>query len=301
MDVLFEKRKKHKTISIGIIVCIFALTFSGGFFLSGCQQKASVKELHLHGLSAEYSGWTEEKGNDSDSIIIEKGSLYIAFFYVQSDVFTNTFSLAHTVIDSHKSAVDSFNLLKNVEETTINGNNWSKYEFSYILEGKKMKVLELVLSTDYEYYFIRYVASENVHDDNINAVNIILETIKVKTKELNSPDIKQKLLGEWNCGEAGYLVVNDDNTYYLFRDSSKSMDNVFYGTYECSTGIPTAAAGYAEGISFIGNIELAVLDGETIAMNEGSKLMYAFSPNGTDENAYDGFNLNTTDSFIMKK
>ncbi len=52
-------------------------------------------------------------------------------------------------------------------------------------------------------------------------------------------------MGEWDLGESGYLVMEQDSTYTWYMDSSKDEQNMHRGTYGCD--VENAAAGFAEG------------------------------------------------------
>lgn len=119
------------------------------------------------------------------------------------------------------------------------------------------------------------------------------------SKEINADEVKHKILGEWDCGDTGYLVINNDNTYYFYMENSKDEDNIVYGTYEATDGIATHAARDMEGITFITTIKKVIVDGVGQKISEYSKIQYAFTPDGTGN--YDSRNLNTGSYFTMTK
>ena len=41
------------------------------------------------------------------------------------------------------------------------------------------------------------------------------------SNEIGTGDAKQRTVGEWDCDDTGCLVINSDNTYYFYMDSSK--------------------------------------------------------------------------------
>jgi len=87
---------------------------------------------------------------------------------------------------------------------------------------------------------------------------------------------KEKLLGEWDWGRYGYFVFTEDNELYLYKDSSKSMDNVVVGTYTASNGIQTNAAGMKDGVTVIASYEEFYLDGVKQEGMQSPKRQYAF-------------------------
>ena len=262
-----------------------------------------TETLKLKDLTLKYDrSWNEEYNSGTDSKVIKRDKVILTLNYSKSDWYYTTTGFAEEMIKEYEDNENwNYNTVSLGKET-INGKEWSKLEFIATVNGEKRKGLQYFFSTDYEYYSIIYMSAESDYNSYINEVNKFIKTIELYTKPVNSQDVKKKILGEWDCGTTGYLVINDDNTYYFYENSSQSMDNVIYGTYECSDGIPTYAAGYAEGILFIGNIKKATVDGEDKVLNTGdNKIQYGFSPNGTDGKYYNSKNINTGSTFTMRK
>ena len=88
---------------------------------------------------------------------------------------------------------------------------------------------------------------------------------------------KSKLIGEWDWGKRGYFVITD-NEIYLYKDSSKSKSNVFYGTYTAKDGIPAYADGTKDGMKVFSNYIGGFVDGEKFVMSTPER-EYAFEPN----------------------
>ncbi len=56
---------------------------------------------------------------------------------------------------------------------------------------------------------------------------------------------KEFLVGEWDLGNSGYLVLSDDGTYTWYMDSSKDEKNMHHGPY--GGGVANRGHGFKEG------------------------------------------------------
>jgi hypothetical protein len=133
---------------------------------------------------------------------------------------------------------------------------------------------------------------DNKEDKKDNKVN-------EKEDEPKEVSAKDKLLGEWDWGKLGYFVFTEDNELYLYKDSSKSMDNVVVGTYTASNGIQTNAAGMKEGITIIASYEDFYLDGVKQDSMKSPKRQYVFELKS--DGSYYATDLATYSSGALKK
>lgn len=296
-------KKKNNSLAIvaalfGFIIFIFFASIivkSAFTFLNN-----STSELKLHDLKIEYPfGWENENNTNSNTESITKGGVRVALLYTKSNVYYSSYSAASELVQEYESGWDSFSTIEGIKAVTINGVEWQRFEFEGIYKGESRKGIQIVYSTDYEIYTIIYVAKDSNYDTYLESANTILASATIATKPINKDSTKQQILGEWDCGNTGYLVINNDNTYYFYKDSSKSSNNVIYGTYEVSDGIATNAAGYANGVTFIGTIKQYTVDGENISTVIGNKIQYAFSP--SDNGNFIGTNISIGSTFTMTK
>lgn len=295
-------KKKNPLVIVGIILgSVIAFTIFL-FFITYFLNSMGVKnELALHELKVKYPivGWIEESQADADTVSITKGESRIMLKYTKSNVYYSTSSVADEFIRSYKDTLDNFNLHGTMQEVTIHNTGWIKFEFSGMVDGKLKKGMQLVHSTDFEIYTIAYTSNGQDYDKYLDEANEITNSAYLPAKETNAQSVKQQIIGEWDCGNTGTLVINSDDTYYFYKDSSKSSDNVVSGTYEAIDGIPTNAAGYAQGVTFIATIQNLVADGTEQPAAAGSTISYAFTPDGTGD--FMGSNLNTGSTFKMTR
>lgn len=300
-QTLLKKKKRNPLIIVGIIVVVIIFATCISLFLKGILNNLDKKnELVLYDLKVEYPiSWMSESNNESNTKSITKGNARIVFNYTKSNVYYSSYSAANEFISEYEKIGVTFDKAAGIQDVTISGIQWKKIEFYGSIDGEDKKVIQVVHSTDYEIYSITYLSEKKDYDKYLDQANKIIESVYLPSKETNAQTVKQQILGEWDCGKTGYLVINSDDTYYFYKDSSKSMENVFYGTYEATDGIPTNAEGYVEGITFITTVKKFTSGGKDEPSYVDGKIQYAFLPDGTDN--FQGSNLNTGASCTMTK
>ena len=134
----------------------------------------------------------------------------------------------------------------------------------------------------------------------IKDVSEVYNTLNIDNTEdiLSEEEAKDKLIGEWDWGSQGYFVI-DENMIYLYKDSSKDINNLIYGTYKADNKIMTYGAGYADGIYVLMTIKDFYIDGERLNDATGSQFEFAFIE-GAD-GTYIIKNINTGASGIAEK
>ncbi len=260
------------------------------------EANTDMRKLVYNDIEFEYDNsiWSEE--SEDDWKFITKSTGKIGLSYETSDYFYSTSSLAKVMKEEIES--DGGILIGNIEDITINGQVWSKIVCRY----ENTKYLFLLFANKYDTYIFSYMPrSEYVYDAEIKDIEKIYKTLKLDTtkQEQSEKIAKSKLIGEWDWGISGYFVI-ENNSIYLYKDSSKSMDNVFYGTYTASDKIPTYAAGYVEGMTLIMTVEKYNVDGiEQKIDGNSNQLEFAFSPNA--DGTYTIKNMNTYSSNTATK
>lgn len=259
------------------------------------EETLNIEDLYLN----YYSDWSKDNLNsDENKKVLKKDDMTIEITYSTSNIYMTTEQFADSLIKAYK---NHYTILSDKSEVEINQNTWIKIKYMEEFLGEKTISSQLFLADDYNYYSFTFTAEEEDYYDEIFRVKKIYNTLKLdNTKdELSSKDAKLKLVGEWDLGKKGYLVIEDkDNKFYLYKDSSKSMDNVYFGTYNCDNKIKTYAAGYADGLYLELTIDEVYMDGKkTEAKN--NRVDYAFTPsnNGT----YQVKDMVTYDIFTAKK
>ena len=301
-----NNRRKKALLIVGIVVLSVILwtvfiAFSMHIVKGITDHLETKNELVLHDLKVEYPANWIKTSTDSDAIILDKisGKGRIAVTYFTSNFYYNSTSALNAFINEYEESWDQFETIGTMQDVTLNDTRWKKIEFCGIVNGENRRCMQMVHATDYDVYSLLYLSTEKNFSKYLDEANEIFDSAYLPPKEINTDAIKQKILGEWDCGDTGYLVINDDNTYCFYKDSSKDAGNVVYGTYEASDGIATNAAGYAEGITFIATLQKVMVDGQEQEIAEDAKIAYAFAPDETGH--YVGRNLNEGSIFKMTK
>ena len=232
---------------------------------------------------------------------ISNGTARILVVYMGPSVYYySSLSVAFEVDMSNRKTWDTYETVNGVDTTIINDIEWAKIEYSAVLDKGKIKGKQLFYSTDYELYSIMVILAEDDYDRYIDEINQIIQTVRITIEDrINTPDVVKTIVGEWDCGEIGYLIISDDGVYHFYQNSSKDPDNVIWGTYEASAGIPTHAAGYIDGINFLATVEGMMMDGDE--EKGGWQIQYIFAPSETDENIFNARNMEAGIDFTMIK
>ncbi len=132
-----------------------------------------------------------------------------------------------------KESLEDFEIL---DETMDNRDNhiwweeevWSKLVYTYEDDGIDMRAVMYVSARDYEVYAKVYTAPEDAFYKDFAEANDILEGSYFDNTQLEADmaEAKRKLVGEWDCGDQGYLVFREDDTVSFYQDDSKDEDFV---------------------------------------------------------------------------
>lgn len=281
-------------VVFGIIIITTVLEEVDNYPLDNIGEQITTKKLINNDVSLEYSAeWIEFP--DEDNIkIIQKATQTIKLGYSTSDYYYTTDKAAEEIKTelTEKGAI----VLEDFQNTTINGLTWKKL----VCELNNNKYLFLVYSNKYDIYVFSYQATNSEsYSANIAEVEKIYKTLKLDTSKQKQAEknAKAKLIGEWDWGISGYFVIENDKIY-VYKDSSKSLDNVFYGTYTADDKIATYGTGYAEGMYVVMTVEKYYVDGKEITI-KNNKIDFAFSPN--NDGTYTIKNMSTYNSNIATK
>lgn len=221
--------------------------------------------------------WEYSTLSKDDKIIITNSTSQIALTYVRANYYITSLNFAKEAKTRYIS--QGYEIIHDIEAVEINDLIWQKlvfqknnYRYTQLFYSNGYDTYSLLLTTDSKYHIVNEVLFKTIYYtleyDNTNNI-------------LDSYDAKEQLIGEWDWGINGYLVIDNDKLY-IFKDNSKSMNNVFYGSYTADNKIATNADGYVSGINVILTIENSYLDGE--AANLTGKMQYAFTSN--DDGTY---------------
>ena len=202
---------------------------------------------------------------------ISKGRTKIAVVYFELDRYYSSYNAVDELGKEIGKAWDTFNKIGTIEEAKINGVSWYKISFEGIYEGDKGKGQLLAYSTGYEVYALSYVSPEKEYGLNLDVAEEIINSLVIEVDE--AANIKA---GEWDGGNAGYYVFNEDNTLFIYEKSTKDKNNVFHATYTAKDKIATYSAGYVDGVTVVTTITKVIKNGKEEDGSIGNQHEYAF-------------------------
>lgn len=238
-----------------------------------------------------------EENENSSRKVIKNGNFKIALVLTNSDIYYTTQRFVETISNTYEAKYDNVKVHGKEE---INGQTWISLEYSYNVGRNYYHALQYFLVDDYDRYSVSYVAYEDEYLSGIDEAKKIIFTVKLDTtqEELDEKEAKKVLVGEWECGSTGYLVLNEDNSYYFYENSTKDKNNVIVGTYKATNKVKTYAAGYTEGFYIICNVEKIIMKGETY-VEPNNIIDYVFTLN--EDGTYNCKNMITYSIFKAKK
>lgn len=245
-------------------------------------------------VSFTYNGtWT--KANEStDSYAITKNDAKVILLRTTNESRYTTSEFTSELVTTYQSNPLEYSEVS-VDNIVLNDLTWSIIKVT----STTSKIIQLIYADSYDIYSLSY--SIDI-DKTINSEDFqkIYETLTVDTsEEQNSHEEAINFLtGEWEWGIYGYLVFQDD-VLYIYKDETKSMDNVLYGTYVADSNISEyvkdATSGYYVSCSY----DRYIVGGEVQDLTGQPGVELAFIPN--EDGTYYVYNINTNVGETAKK
>lgn len=202
--------------------------------------KGDKIEAGLGDLKIYYNDtWTyDHEQSENQSLAFTKGKALFGIVCSQEATYQHPLSMMTSSLNM-VSQTEGYKLLKEPTRLVINGEVWYECQYERDNNGAKEISIQRCYGKNYYAYTATYTAIEDDFEKYKDEAVGFLDSIV-----MNVPDNKdgqaaamKDLVGEYDAGDDGYLVLNDDNTYYWYMESSKSMDYVHYGTYACDNKI----------------------------------------------------------------
>ncbi|MBQ4634237.1 MAG: zinc ribbon domain-containing protein [Bacilli bacterium] len=279
-----NKKSNNKTVFwIILVLVIAALSIFGLFKLSQSlisdmfsSGEIGLEELKLKDVSFTYDSsiWPYKASttNNTSSVGVSKSNCLVGLMYSKNDYYITTEAFAKQHKDSYIN--QGYTIVEDLEKITINGNEW----FKLVVNEPNSTALQLFFVKGYDAYSFTYKAVSSDYHANLQHAQEVYNTLKYD----NSSDLasqqngKRQLIGEWDWDRSGYVVANSDQIY-VYRDSSKDPQNVYYGTYVVYDRIMTYGEGYIEGLYLMINVERSIINGQV--SDEKYQLEFALIPN----------------------
>ena len=235
-----------------------------------------LEELKLKDVSFTYDSsiWPYKASttNNTSSVGVSKSNCLVGLMYSKNDYYITTEAFAKQHKDGYIN--QGYKIVEDLEKITINGNEW----FKLVVNEPNSTALQLFFVKGYDAYSFTYKAVSSDYYANLQYAQEVYNTLKYD----NSSDLasqqngKRQLIGEWDWDRSGYVVADSDRIY-VYRDSSKDPQNVYYGTYVVYDRIMTYGEGYIEGLYLMINVERSIINGQV--SDEKYQLEFALIPN----------------------
>ncbi len=302
------KKNWKKLIVCGLVVGL--LTGCGGQDTKAestetYTEKENLKQAGLGGLTALYddSVWSynEEQSSDASIAFVDANESVLGIACSREGFYQHPLDM----ISMSKQIYSTYEGYEEVEapkEVEVQGENWQEWIYKYEENGVKTVAMARFYSKNYYAYTMTYVAEESAFESGKN------EALKVMNSAvMNVPDnaqaeekAKEFLVGEWDIGASGYLVMKEDGTYTWYMDSSKDEKNMHKGTYGCDIANSSLGFEEGEGIYFVLFPEALFVEGEE-GMTSNVKYDYAISLEQNSDGSYEMVNGTTFAMYTMKK
>lgn len=210
----------------------------------------SLKQAGLGAMSLLYDGsvWTyaEEESTDASLVFRDTDNSVLGISCSRESYYQHPLDMLNTA----KQIYVTFPGYEEIEapaEKQVQNDSWYEWVCQYEEDGVETIVLQRFYGRNYYAYTISYVAEKKAYDAGKNEALKVMNSVVMSVPDNEEAEEKAKefLVGEWDLGESGYLVMEQDSTYTWYMDSSKDEQNMHRGTYGCD--VENAAAGFAEG------------------------------------------------------
>lgn len=282
------------------IICLTALIMlvgcgnTDGTKMDGAQEYTDTTEVNLKqaGLGAltllyDDSVWTydDTQGGDSGLAFTAKDGSLLGISCSKESFYQHPLEM----IRISKQICASYANYEEVEEPTeisVQDENWYEWVYKYEENGVKTVALQRFYGKNYYAYTISYIAEEKSYEANKNEALKVMNSVAMSVPDNAEAEKKAKefLVGEWDLGEQGYLVMNEDGAYNWYMDSSKDEKNMHKGTY-CGD-VTNEAVGFkeGEGVYFVLFPDVLYVNGteqETSAVKYDYVVSTTVQPDGT--------------------
>ncbi len=264
---------------------------------------ASLKQAGLGGLALLYddSVWTydESRGSDSSLAFTAQDGSLLGISCSREGFYQHPLDMIN-VSRQLSAGYTNFEDVEEPVQVMVQDDEWYEWIYQYEENGVKTMALQRFYGKNYYAYTISYIAEEKSFEANRSEALKVMNSavMSVPDNEEAEKKAQEFLAGEWDLGDAGYLVMRDDGTYTWYMDSSKDEKNMHKGTY--GGDVRNDALGFEEGkgLYFVLFPEVLYTDGEE-GKTSGVKYDYGVSLEQNGDGGYDMINANTFAMYSM--
>lgn len=264
-----------------------------------------LEQAGLGGLAMLYDNtvWTldESQGSDSSFAFTSQNGALLGVSCSREAYYQHPLDMIE-MTKQLSAGYEDFQEVEAPTPVTVQDEEWYEWTYRYVENGVETMALQRFYGKNYYAYVMSYIAeADKFEEDKSEALKVMNSAV------MNVPDnteaeekAKEFLVGEWDLGDAGYLVMNEDGTYAWYMDSSKDENNMHRGTYYGDVSNDTLGFGEGEGIYFVLFPEVLYTDGQE-GMTASAKYDYAVSLEQQADGSYPMVNPSTFAMYSMLK
>lgn len=308
-----EKKKKKNTGKLLLWAVVLLLLTgcgaskeeTGGDAEAYDPEKSSLKQAGLGAMSMLYDDtvWTyaEEESADASLVFRDKGDSVLGVSCSRESYYQHPLDMLNTAKQIY-STFPGYEEIEAPTEVQVQNDSWYEWVCQYEEDGVETIALQRFYGKNYYAYTVSYVAEKTEYDAGRNEALKVMNSAAMSVPDNAEAEEKAKkfLVGEWDLGDSGYLVMEQDGTYKWYMDSSKDEQNMHRGTYGCD--VENAAVGFSEGdgIYFVLFPEVLYTEGKE-GMTGSPKYDYLVSLEQQPNGSYQMLNGSTLVLYYMKK
>lgn len=288
-----------------VMAIVMAMVLAGCKSTAGGEADDSYKQAGLGGLVFLYddSIWTpDEEGSSESSLRFDAGeNRMLGVSCSKEGLYQHPVDML-TVSRQIISTYPGYEELQQPIEVEVNGQSWYEWEYRYEEDGVTIVSLQRFFGKNYYAYTISYLADQANYDKSRSEALKVMNSVVITVEDNTEAEDKAKefLVGEWDMGDAGYLVINEDNTYCWYMDNSMDAANMHTGTYGCDVENTTLGFGEGEGIYLVLFPKKLTIEGQE-STTASAKYDYGISLKQLSDGSYSMINASTFSMYQLMK
>ncbi len=296
--------KKYNITKVVLIAMVLSL-FAVGCGSTGTKAAEDLKQAGLGGLVMLYDDtvweYKEENSTDSSLTFMKGEDALIGVSCSKESMYQHPLDMAAMTKEIY-STFEGFKEIEPPKEVEVNGDKWYEFSYSFHEDGDDNYVTQRFYGNNYYAYTISYTALADSFNKDKNEALQVMNSIVMTVPDNNEAEEKAKefVVGEWDMGAAGYLVLGEDGTYNWYMQADKDEANMHKGTYGCDIQNENLGFSEGEGIYLVLFPEAFYADGAEGTMGS-AKYDYGISLEKQPDGSYPMINVSTMNMYSLKK
>lgn len=294
-----------KVIKKVLLIAVLSLFIAGCGSTKDTESSENLKQAGLGGLVMLYDDtvWKYEDANSTESsLTFMKGdNALIGVSCSKENMYQHPLDMVAMTRQIY-STFEGFKETESPKEVEVNGDKWYELSYSFREDGVDNYVTQRFYGKNYYAYTISYTALADTFEKDKKEALQVMNSIIMTVPDNSEAEAKAKefVVGEWDMGAAGYLVLNEDGTYIWYMQADRDEDNMHKGTYGCD--IQNEELGFSEGEGiYLVLLPEALYANGTEGTTGSAKYDYGISLEQQTDGTYQMINVNTMNMYSLKK